>query len=248
MIPKILISRPKVIVDYKCPKCRHIDIVALPEVTTTCKNCKTKVTTEVQVNITYAVWKNLMQLLAYNNEVHLVGEIYASNLVDVSDTLARYGRHDDDIYSAMLSMYNTLRKHQNWEVEDICIAEDIQNETTCRDCGFCTNCKKCKSCGSHYVPKQVSTKDGKQLRYTCPDCGSKEYENTKIDKFINKDNKRLCPHCKSDKNTAYTFNSNQNNCPKCNSTNINLPKKIKVYLMKVKRQKRNEIPEGENYA
>lgn len=241
MIPKIIISRPKIIADYKCPKCKHIDIVALQEVTTTCKNCKTKITTNADINITFAVWKDLMQKLANSNQVTITGEIYSSEIVDISNALNRFGNHDDDIYSALLSIQHTLRKHQNYDVGEITVEDDTRNETTCKDCGYCLNCKQCKNCGKTYVPKQVSTKDGKQNRYTCPGCNNKTYENSRINKAVFVDNKKVCPHCKSDNIVMTSFNSFNKTCPKCGGKNINDPKKIKVYKMIINRQKRFEI-------
>lgn len=245
MIPKIVISRPKINADYCCPNCKKIDIVALADINVTCKNCRTKLNVPLDVNITFSVWKNLMQLIAHHNEVKLVGEIYSKDVINLSDSISKFGKHDDDIYSAMLAIKDTLDKHGCWEVSTIVVEDDIANETKCKSCGYCLECKTCKSCGHNYTPKEVNSKEGKIKRFTCPKCGSKAHENKRIEKVLNEKGMNLCPHCKTDNIIMTNFSSTNTKCTKCHTTNIEPPRKIKVYMLSVRRQKRNELPELE---
>lgn len=236
MIPKIILGRPKIVADFKCPKCRKIDIIGLPTISTKCKNCNTDITVDAGIDIYQSISKKLEQLLSNNNQVMVVGERDDSDKFHAEDMLKARSKHEQDIYHAMLAIKNTKEKQRCWEVSEIVHDTDKDYKIQCNNCGLCLSCVRCKKCGKNYVPKTVKVK-GKveETRYTCPECGSKDYQQTYI-----KNHNGACPHCESTNILKTKFHSNNKDCPKCHSTNLTTARKIPVYKLTIKRQRRHE--------
>jgi hypothetical protein len=233
--PKIILTRPKIVVDTRCPKCKSMDIAATPIVTTVCKNCSTKFESDTGVNIYYSMAKKLNQLLANNNGVVVQGERDNSMTFHPDDALRPRSKMEDDIWHAILAIHTDFVKQKCWEVSKISNEVDVDFKIYCKDCGYCKNCVTCNKCGEHYTPRLIEGK--KEIRYTCPKCNSKSYRDTIIDKFKNK----RCPYCESPKVVHSKFDSTKKKCPKCGSENITEPRKVPVYRFIIERQKRNRI-------
>lgn len=235
MIPKIILGRPKIVADFKCPKCKKIDIVGLPTINTRCKNCSTEISVDAGIDIYQSISKKLEQLLSNNNQVIIVGERDDSEKFHAEDMLKARSKHEQDIYHAMLAIKNTKDKQRCWEVSEIVHDTDKDFKVHCNDCGVCLNCVRCKKCNHNYVPKTVKLKkDITEKRYTCPECGSKEYHPTYFRKHEDK-----CPYCDDTNIIKTKFRSDNKDCPKCHSTNISPPRKIPVYKLVIKRQRRH---------
>jgi DNA-directed RNA polymerase subunit RPC12/RpoP len=235
-IPKLILTKPKLVIDVKCNKCKKMDIVALPYVEVQCKNCKTVQTTEANINIFYSISKKLEQLLANNNEVHIIGKRNDTKVYNSEDIAKVHDRNDDDILSAIEAIRNVKIKQKCWEVSDIMNEYDYEYKVSCKSCGICLSCVTCNKCSKTFTPKIVQTKNGTEKRYTCPHCGAKSYHQTRIKKFEN----NKCPHCQSTDVIFSTFEAYKRKCPRCGSEDICKPKRIAVYKLVIKRQKRFE--------
>lgn len=237
-IPKLILSRPKLVVDVKCPKCSSLDIVAFTKVDLTCKNCKTKFETNAEINIYYSIAKKLLQLISHHNEVHINGVRDNAEVFYPEDLLKPRSKFEDDIYHTMLAIKHNFEDQKCYEVSEITNEIDEDYKIRCKKCGYCNNCITCSNCGEHYVPKHVDTRIGKQQRYKCPKCSSRSYKKTYIKKLS-----KECPYCKS-KNVRKThFYANNKQCPYCKSKDVSKPRTIPIYKLIIKRQKRNIIPE-----
>jgi len=232
-IPKIILTRPKLVVDTKCPKCNSIDIAGLPIVDTQCKNCKTKFTTNAQINIYFSIAKKLLQLISNNNEVWVLGLRDVSKIFHPDNELRPRSRHEDDIYQTMLAIQHNFESQRCYDVEGINNEYDEQDKVYCNDCGICYNCFTCLKCGATYVPKTVDTKQGVEKRYKCPKCESRNYKRTQIKK-IGKE----CPHCKSKNIKNTLLRQTKKECHRCKGKNISKPIVVPVYKLVIKRQKR----------
>ena len=237
-IPKLILSRPKLVVDIKCPKCQSIDIVALLDINVKCKNCMTSFTTNAGINIYYSIAKKLIQLISHNNEVWILGERDASDVFNSDDILKPRSQHEDDVYHTMLAIMHNFEDQRCWEVTKITNEYDQEYIVRCNVCGICHNCVTCSSCGEKYTPKEVDTHQGKQKRYKCPKCSSRNYKKT----FINKMDK-ICPYCNSGNIKKTYFPSHKKQCPKCHSDDITKPRNVPVYKLVIKRQPRFWIRE-----
>lgn len=233
-IPKIILGRPKLVIDTRCPKCHSLDIAAIPIVTAQCKNCKLKFTSEgLGINIYFGIAKKLVQLISHNDEVCIVGKRDDSNDFNAKNMLMAKSQEDEDVYQTILAVKHNFEGQKCYEVSDVLFEEDKEQNIQCKVCGFCNNCVTCKSCGQKYIPKEVETKYGKEKRYKCTECGSKDYIKTHITKL-----EKECPYCKS-VNVKPTFlNSDFIHCPKCKSKNITKSVSIPVYKLIIKRQER----------
>ena len=230
MIPKVIITRPKLVLEVKCPKCSYFQIVGTPYVDVSCKNCHTKFNTKADIDLYYSISKKIEQLLANNNEIHIVGERDNSQVHSNADELKPRTFMEYKIYNCLLAIKDTKVKQKCWEVSEIENSMDLEYHTTCKECGYCNSCVQCKSCQHIYTPKKVKDEN----RYTCPECGSKKYQDTPFRDL----KKKECPHCKS-KNIRFTsFTSDKRQCPRCNTLKINKPKAIPIYRLKLERQKR----------
>ena len=234
-IPKLILGRPKIVVDVKCPKCKSLDIAGIPVVDVTCKNCKTRFTTEAGVNIYYSIAKKLTQLVSNNNEVWIVGQRDDSFTFDVQDLLKPRSKHEDDIFHTLLAIKYNYEKQRCWDVSEITNEVDLDYKSRCNECGICHNCVVCVACKHKYIPKKTKTGEN---RYTCPECNSKKYKPNYI-KF--KDKK--CPDCGSAEVSKLSFNSVKRQCPKCGCKVSSDTRKIPIYKLIIKRQPRNEIRE-----
>jgi hypothetical protein len=239
-IPKIILTKPKMVVDVKCHKCKKMDIAALPYVDVQCKNCHTLITTEANINIYFSISKKLEQLLSYNNEVWVIGRRQDKTIHTADDNFKSQDRNDDDIYSAMEAIKNTKIKQLCWEVSDITNDYDFDYKVSCNQCGFCLDCVECNKCHKHYTPKTVDTYKGSEKRFTCI-CGYKSYHQTKVTKFKVKDGKIVCPHCDSANTIHSSFEADKKKCPKCGTEDISKPKRMPIYKLVIKRQKRFEL-------
>lgn len=238
---KVILTRPKLVSDVKCPKCRHMDIVAIPIIETKCRNCKTVHTTEVKINIYFTVSKKIEQILKYNNGVYIIGERDDSKVFHTDDMLKPRSRHEDDIWHTLVAIQQTKIGQKCWEVEEITHEYDFDYRISCNDCGYCLVCVTCTKCNRKYQPKEIETGRGKEKRYTCPECNSKSYKQTVIEKFKTKGTRPICPYCNSNNIAKAKFSSDKKQCPKCLSVNITKPRKIPVYCLLIERQKRNWI-------
>lgn len=237
-IPRLILSRPKLVVDVRCPKCQSIDIAALPVVEVICKNCKTKFTTNAAINIYYSIAKKLLQLISHNNEVWILGERDVSNVFHPEDMLMPRSRHEDDVYQTILAIKHNFEDQKCYEVSEMTNENDEDFRIHCNICGTCNTCVACIKCNERYIPKLVETPHGKEKRYKCPKCGNKNYTKTYIEKVSGN-----CPFCESKNIKKTIFKSDRRHCPKCHTTNISKPRNIPVYKLIIKRQKRFKIPE-----
>lgn len=237
-IPKLILSRPKLIVDIQCPKCKSRDIIALKDVDVTCTNCKTNFKTETKINIYSSIAKKLEQLLGKYNEVWILGQRDSSTIFYTDNVLKPRSLFEDEIWHSMIAIRNIKKNQRCWGVSEIENAYDKDYKIYCKDCGTCMNCITCVKCNKKYIPKEVKTIRGREKRYKCPECGNKNYRKTRIDKIKREKNKIICPYCNSDYIKKTKFTSDKKNCPRCNSTNITSPRDIPVYKLIIKRQRR----------
>jgi transposase-like protein len=237
--PKIIVTRAKLVVDYKCPKCRSTDIKAMHEISSECRNCKSRFTVEPNIDIYYSISKKIEQVLGENNGVILTGERDDSKRFHPDDMLKPRSRQEDEVFKAMLAVKHTKDKQLCWDVDKDIVAEyDEDYRTYCNQCGHCLNCVTCKKCNKIYTPKRVKTRVGTEKRYTCPECNSKNYHHTHINQFGMEANKPVCPYCKSEAVLRTQFNSNLKSCPVCKKKDISKPRQIPVYRLVIKRQPR----------
>lgn len=242
-IPKIILSRPKIVFDVKCPKCKKNDIVGLPIIETQCKNCKTKYSTEAEINMYYSIAKKLNQLVGKNNEVWVQAERDVSTVFHAEDMLRPRSKYEDDYFQTLMAIKDNYEDMNCWDIGEITNEYDEEYKRRCSVCGHCLHCVTCYSCHETYIPKEVKTSHGIEKRYTCPHCNSKEYKQTRIKIFEIKDNKQICPYCKSDNVDKTLFNSNKQHCPSCGTKVNSICRKVPVYRLIIKRQKRNWIKE-----
>jgi len=233
-IPKLILGRPKIVVDIKCPKCKSLDIAGFSNVECRCNNCKTAFTTEAGVNIYYSIAKKLIQLISHNNEVWVIGERDDSETFRSEDLLKPRSKHEDDIYHSLLAIKNNFQQQRCYDVSEITNEMDTDYRANCSDCGYCSNCVICAKCNKSYVPKK--TRSGEK-RYTCPECKSKNYKPSAI-KFKADGGKRSCPNCSSENVNRTKVPAGKKPCPKCNSENITSPRKLPIYRLIIKRQRR----------
>lgn len=226
-IPKIILARPKLVVNVKCPKCQSIHIQGIPNFQAECKNCKKIFITEVKVDIYYSIAKQLNKFLRESNEVWIVGERDNSKVFHPEDVLAPRSSHEADIWYTMLAIKKDFEGMKCWEVSDITNEVDQDYLTYCNECGHCHNCVTCSKCKKPYIPKIIK----KQKRFTCPDCQNKKYEVTKT-----KGDK--CEFCKSTNISKTKFSAEKKQCPRCKTKNIKEPRKITIYKLIIKRQRR----------
>ena len=231
-IPKIILSKPKLLVDVKCPKCKGYDAVALQNVDVTCKNCNTRFTTEAGINIYYSMAKKIISVLSNHNEVFILGTRDTSMVFTPQKELSPRSRYETDIWHTVLAIQNDFKKQKCWMVSEISNEVEIDYRTVCNDCGQCWDCITCNKCGNIYTPKKEKV---------CEKCGSKSYKPTFIKKVVEKKGKKVCPHCGSSNIRKTSFSSDKKTCPRCKSRNIATPKKIPVYKLSIKRQRRFEI-------
>lgn len=232
-IPKIILSRPKLVVDTRCPKCNSLDTSVLPTIETQCKNCKTIFRTDVKINIYFSIAKKLISSISKKNEVWILGERDASDIFHTEDLLKPRSQHEDDVYQTMLAIKHNFDDQLCYEVGKITNEVDEEYRIKCNDCAICYNCVTCTKCGQKYIPKKVNTPQGEQKKYKCTNCGNRFYDRTYIKEF-----KKGCPYCGSENVMRTHFGSNLKQCPKCKSKNITKPKAIPVYKLVIKRQKR----------
>ena len=237
-IPKIILSRPKLVVDVKCPKCNSNYVAALPIIETTCKNCNTKFETNAEINIYFSAAKKLLQTISNYNEVWLLGERDNSDVFHTDDLLRPRSSFEDDIYHTMLHIKHNFEDQNCYEVSKITSEFDDDYRKLCGICGTCQDCVTCIKCDKKYLPAEVETRQGKQKRYKCPECGFRNYKKTFINKLEDK-----CPYCGSNNIKKTSFHSDQKECPKCHSKNDKPPRRVPVYKLVIKRQKRNVIRE-----
>ena len=237
-IPKIILSRPKIVFDTKCNKCKSFDIVAAPLLKVRCKNCSSETDVEPTVSIYFSIAKKLLQTLSWHNEIWVLGERDASEVFHADDLLKPRSKNEDDIWHTMLAIQKDFNNQKCWEVDEIIQANDTDYKTFCLSCGYCKNCSTCLRCTKKYVPRVVKTNAGEEKRYTCPSCNSKSYEDTKVSKFIIVDEKNACPDCKSTDVALTAFRSEKKVCPRCKSPNLKVPRSIPVYKLVIRRQKR----------
>lgn len=236
-IPKIILSRPKLLIDTQCPKCRSRDIKALMNVKITCKNCRTDYETDVKTSILPSIMKKIEILLSRHNEVWVVAERNPSTIIHSEDILKPRSRHEQDLYSALIELKNIKDKQRCWEVSDIIETDDLDYKVHCTECGYCNDCVTCKNCNQPYTPKLTAKSNEK--RFSCPHCGGKTYKATYIKKFETKNGKHVCPFCKSDNVNNSKHFSDTKKCNKCGSTKLSKPRKVSVYKLIIKRQPRH---------
>jgi len=234
MVAKIILSRPKIGFDARCPKCKTRQVVSVPIVDYNCSNCKTHFQEEVQVSIYFTIAKKLIQATAHNNEVVIVGERSESVVFHTKDELKPRSKNDDDIFHTMLAIKHDFELQKNIEVSDITTCMDFDYMVSCTSCGTCRNCVVCSHCNKSYVPKKV--KSGEK-RFTCPDCGLKHHRPT-LAKLV--DGK--CQYCGSAQIHPTKFAAAEK-CPKCGGDKISPARKIPVYKLVLKRQPRFELEE-----
>jgi DNA-directed RNA polymerase subunit RPC12/RpoP/phage FluMu protein Com len=240
-IPKLILSKPKLVVDIKCPKCKSMDILALPIVETTCKNCKTRFQANVNINILAATAKKYVQMKSHNNEIWILGERNDSLVFHSDDALRPRDSNEDAIYHTILAYKKLAELERCYEVSEITNEYDDDYRVFCKTCGVCYNCVTCIKCGQKYVPTKIETKHGSEKKYKCTKCGFRNYKQTFIPKTDDK-----CPYCGSSNFKKTRFNTDNKKCPKCHSKNTSIPRKVPVYKLIIKRQKRNEIKQSEN--
>lgn len=236
-IPKLILGRPKIVVDVKCPKCKSQDIKALPIIETSCNNCNTKFTAEVKINLYYSIAKKLLQTVAHNNEMWVVGERADSHPIRGEDLLKPQNKHDDDLFQTLCAIKNNFEGQKCYEASEITYEMDLDYKVRCSDCGYCSNCVTCTRCNKKYVPNITKTDE---KRYSCPDCRNKNYKPSYI-KFKKEGSKISCPNCDSENVNRTGFVSTKKECPKCHSKSITTPRKIPIYKLVIKRQRRNLI-------
>lgn len=234
---KLILSRPKIVADVQCPKCKSHDIVALLTVETKCKNCNTVFVVETKVNVYYSIAMKLIQLVSSNDETKIAAERDPTNLHHADDILKPQSQHEQDMYHTLLAIQKNFKNQKCWEVSEITHEMDESYKVNCNECGVCNNCVTCTKCGKAYTPKIVQTKGLSEKRYTCPSCGHKKFKRSYV-KFTNKDGATVCPLCGSSNMLRTYFNSDKKQCPRCDSKNITKPKIIPVYMLKITRQKR----------
>lgn len=232
--PKLILTRPKLVLDIYCPKCKSFDIIALPELNTQCNNCKINFTTTPNINIYYSIAKKLTQLLSNNNGLYILGERANIKTFHPDDILKPRNKLEDDVWQTMLAIRKNYTDMKCWEVGNITNEYDTDYKTHCNTCGTCRTCVTCTKCNSKYVPKRIKATNEK--RYTCPKCKSKDYKPTMV-----KGDK--CPYCEGVDIKKTTLNAHMDKCPRCNSTKIQEPRKIPVYRLLIERQRRNWIDE-----
>ena len=235
-IPKLILSRPKLVIDTKCPKCHSMDIQALANVELTCKNCKTKFTSDVQLNIVFTTAKKFLQLRANNNEFWVLGKRDDSEVFNTDDMLKPRSKMEDDIYHSMLAYKRICEMEGCYDVSEVTNDYDIDYKIRCNECGVCFNCVICTRCGERYTPEKINTPQGVQRRYKCPKCSSRDYTRTYINKIA-----KVCPGCGSNNIQKTSFSSDKKQCPRCHSENITSPKKVPVYKLIVQRQGRFKL-------
>jgi len=234
--PKIILTRPKLIVNTKCKKCNSRDIAAVPVIDFVCKNCSTHQETDVEIDMYASVAKAIQRKLKKHDGVYIVGERDGSKVFHPDNLLKPRSKQEDDVWHAMLEIKDTY-ENKAWTVSKITNEYDYEYYVRCLECGYCQACVLCTRCSTHYVPKKI--KGGKEKRYTCPECGNKNYTQTKIKKFkIDNKGNTVCPHCNSSEISSARFSSDRKKCPKCSSDNISKPRNIPVYRLLIEWQKR----------
>jgi hypothetical protein len=233
-IPKIILGKPKILIDVHCPKCKKLDAIAIPSIKTLCSNCKTEITTGLRINTYYAYAKKILHMVSHHDEIHILGLRDKSEMFTPDDVLSPRSQYEDDIYSTIITIRDDYLWQGNYEVSNVMPDYDFEYKIYCNNCGYCQNCVVCNRCKKHYVPKIL--KNG-QRRYTCPNCGSKSYKQSVVI-FKDDGGKIKCPECKSENVVRRKMMSNKKKCPHCDSNNITKPKKIPIYKLVIKRQGR----------
>lgn len=227
--PKIILTRPKLVLDTCCPKCHSHDIVALPALDIKCRKCQSKFNYDPLLNIYASIAKKINVVLGSSNGINILGPRETSSIIHSEDFLKPKTKLEDDVYHAFLEIQKNFKDMGCWEVGEIAHDYDLDFKTHCKDCGYCKSCVTCNKCGTKYT----GSKDA------CPKCASKSRKDSVVDKFKKDGKSDVCPFCNSP-NVAYTsFNNDKKQCPKCGSKNLHEPKKIAVYRLTVERQKRN---------
>lgn len=236
LIKKVILSRPKMVFDTRCPKCKHEDIGATPIANFVCGNCKTKYEQDVEMNILQASMKKIIQLLGYNNTIYVQGECDERDTWTAEELVKRRARQSEEVLYNLMACRDIFKKQLCYIVSDISIVEDIDYRTHCLQCGYCNSCVTCKQCQSHYTPKNIKG----VRRYTCPECGSKLYTKT----YFKKHNKDKCPLCNSDSITLSKFSTEEGQCPYCKETAFAKPRKVKVYRLEISHHDRDDVEEA----
>lgn len=233
-IPKLILGRPKILMNYKCAKCHSRDVKAFPEMQITCNNCQTKFIADLEIDVYQTYAKKLNILLGEHNEVWVLAERENSKVFHADDILAPRSKKENDLYHAILEIRNNFLKFNNWDVGEIEAGSDFDYLNSCPDCGTCNNCVIC-SCGTQYTPKIVKTSRGRERRFKCPDCGGKNFKKSYVTNLLDHKN---CPFCDSTNVVRTKFKSYLSECPKCHNKKIPKARKIPVYKLVIKREKR----------
>lgn len=235
---KLILGRPKLLAEVYCPKCKDHFINSTPNMEITCTNCHTSNIVPVSVSIYYSAAKRLNNLLSSNDEVWVLSQRENSQVFYPDDELKPRTKLENEMYQAMLAIQRDFQQMKSWEVSDIENDVDFEYRQYCKSCGYCKNCVRCTKCNHVYSPTRV--KKSQEIRHTCPECGHKKYQDATILEFEKEKGKQICPYCKG-MDIRKTQMMNRKQCPKCGSEDLTEPKKINVYKLTIKRQKRFRI-------
>ena len=171
---KIVITRPKLLIDMNCPKCGSspIKTVIIKEIV--CDKCGLKFVPDLKPNV-FSFYSSIIgRGLEYNNKLVISAKKSFKNELE--------------------AIAKSYRNFQNWEVDGPFEAVDYSRKRKCLICGFCNSCVTCE-CGNSFVPKRrndTCQKCNKKGRYRqtyikkfkkegeCPYCGSKDISRTVV--------------------------------------------------------------------
>lgn len=178
---EILITKPKLPVSVKCPKCESQFITGAAKINVFCNKCNKEFISQAEPSILTVYAARIQQRLADVNELRLKTKPFFQK----------------DLF-VLRELY---KKQKCWDLTEIELIDSYDEKRYCNKCGICKSCKECLQCGNHLRLDEKKCKCGSKLfkstyinnyKDACPHCKNTEMIFTVIN------NKTKCPRCKTD--------------------------------------------------
>ncbi len=239
-IAKLILVRPKLTHDVRCPKCQKRYISGTYKVKTNCKDCGS-FEHDLKLNIYQHFAHLIVQKLANYNELHISTPNTTEHLKD------------------MVAISTHWKTIPSFIIDGPDLIYDNSIKKICLVCGVCEDCVKCKKCeavitkdhserckkkGCHGELKRTlynrteCNKCGQIKKLVCPSCGEKDFIKYHIPKLEkNEFNRPVCPMCNGLNITRSEFTSSK--CPNCKSKKF--IDRSRIYKLIIKRKKAHRL-------